>query len=258
MNDRYAGDIGDFGKYGLLRALCGFPRDPKGRCLKLGIVWYLTPEDGGRRRDRIYDYLWKRPDLCDLDPNLRDSLRVLAERGPATVQRIEQSGACPPNTVHFDDCVPMDFHTSFPAERSQERQVWAERALDLMTECDLVFLDPDNGIVTDQRVEHHSKRGSMYVFVDEMRPYLARDQSLVVYHHTGRNGTADDQSDRTVSRLRTELGLRLRPLVLRYHRGTSRSYFIVPSASLLDLISERVTEFALRWKPHFTLGPGRA
>ena len=38
-----------------------------------------------------------------------------------------------------------------------------------------------------------------------------------------------------------------------YPRGTSRSYFIIPSEGRLGLISKRVTEFALRWKPHITL-----
>ena len=40
MQDRFVGDIGDFGKYGLLRALRGIhpPADP---CLNLGLVWYV-------------------------------------------------------------------------------------------------------------------------------------------------------------------------------------------------------------------------
>ena len=39
MKDQYVGDIGDYGKYGLLRYLngCG---------LKIGVNWYLTPDDG--------------------------------------------------------------------------------------------------------------------------------------------------------------------------------------------------------------------
>lgn len=39
MQDRYTGDIGDFVKYGLLRAIRGRKR--------LGVAWYLHP-DGGR------------------------------------------------------------------------------------------------------------------------------------------------------------------------------------------------------------------
>ena len=38
VQDRYVGDVGDFGKYGLLRALCGGD-------LTLGVVWYLYPDE---------------------------------------------------------------------------------------------------------------------------------------------------------------------------------------------------------------------
>ena len=39
MRDEYAGDIGDFANYGLLRALCGKPENPVPG-LRLGIIWY--------------------------------------------------------------------------------------------------------------------------------------------------------------------------------------------------------------------------
>ena len=48
MQDRYAGDIGDFGKYGLLRELAE-PRQVRvgyRHPLRLGVVWCRTrPED---------------------------------------------------------------------------------------------------------------------------------------------------------------------------------------------------------------------
>ena len=48
MQDRFVGDIGDFGKYGLLRALRGIhPRaDP---CLKLGLAWYVPDSETVQR-----------------------------------------------------------------------------------------------------------------------------------------------------------------------------------------------------------------
>ena len=40
MQDGYAGDIGDFAKYGFRRAICGE--------LRLGVAWYLhlSPDSG--------------------------------------------------------------------------------------------------------------------------------------------------------------------------------------------------------------------
>lgn len=39
MKNQYVGDIGDYGKYGLMR----FLRDAG---VSIGINWYLTPDDG--------------------------------------------------------------------------------------------------------------------------------------------------------------------------------------------------------------------
>ena len=39
MKNQYVGDIGDYGKYGLLRFLAGHG-------IKIGINWYLTKDDG--------------------------------------------------------------------------------------------------------------------------------------------------------------------------------------------------------------------
>ena len=49
MKDQYFGDIGDYGKYGLLRFLA-----KKG--IKIGVHWYLTPSDGSND-GKFTDYL---------------------------------------------------------------------------------------------------------------------------------------------------------------------------------------------------------
>ena len=60
MKNQYIGDVGDYGKYGMLRFLsdCG---------IKIGINWYLCPDDGrsdgnhteylSDERMRVYDEL---------------------------------------------------------------------------------------------------------------------------------------------------------------------------------------------------------
>jgi hypothetical protein len=42
MQDRYAGDVGDFGKFGLLRHLCGTTATDTEPYLKPGVIWYKT------------------------------------------------------------------------------------------------------------------------------------------------------------------------------------------------------------------------
>src|ERR1700684_4163658 len=52
MQDRYVGDVGDFGKFGLLRALCG---ESHPLPLKLGVVWYRFPMNRITRMENTPD-----------------------------------------------------------------------------------------------------------------------------------------------------------------------------------------------------------
>jgi hypothetical protein len=57
MQDRYTGDIGDFGKYGLLREL-SLPSDAvKGQTLRVGVVWMLVPAETGTGDGKFTAYL---------------------------------------------------------------------------------------------------------------------------------------------------------------------------------------------------------
>ena len=60
MQNRYFGDVGDFGKYGLLRKI-----NNKG--LKLGVNWYLVKDEGHNDDGKHITYLQKSDyALCDL------------------------------------------------------------------------------------------------------------------------------------------------------------------------------------------------
>lgn len=54
MKNRYVGDLGDFGKYTLLKTLCG-PESDRVPSLRLGIVWYLTRDDPSRKDGKFTD-----------------------------------------------------------------------------------------------------------------------------------------------------------------------------------------------------------
>ena len=57
MQDRYVGDIGDFGKYGLLRAISGMHDPVRNQHLQLGIAWYLFPDESHTADGKFTGYL---------------------------------------------------------------------------------------------------------------------------------------------------------------------------------------------------------
>ena len=91
MQNRYVGDVGDFGKYGLLRALC-LPDGDKNPALKLGVVWYLTSDETHNNDGRHIGYLEPTPEnllaFRACDPDLYDGLRKIVSTGNRNVSAV--------------------------------------------------------------------------------------------------------------------------------------------------------------------------
>jgi len=254
MQDRYTGDVGDFGKYGLLRALRG-----KGAtALRLGVIWYRTDESiveadsandgkhiGYLRSDRAHKY---RP--CD--PSLYDQLQGIVARNDRRVASVEETGALGAGTVFFSDYVPGPKKDASGAERAVPRRRWAIESRLATAECDLVFLDPDNGLETESTPITRAK-APKYVYFEEVQQLYNRGQSVVIYHHLARNGKHSQQiadwQERLLSHVQPE-----EVLALRFRRGTARAYFIVATSDHADVLAERILALVdSPWNEHFEL-----
>ena len=254
MQDRYTGDVGDFGKYGLLRWLRGYDADP----LRLGVVWYRTdsrivaadPANDGKH----VSYLLPRrePSFRPCDPPLYDGLREIVNRRDRRAQAVAQSGLLGPDTQFHDDYVPGPAAGTFREARAIPRRRWADDALRAMQGCDLVFLDPDNGLEAPS-VPITTAKAPKYAYLDEIGGLFRRGQSVVIYHHLGRHGSHAEQ----VARWREQLERRLEPtdiFALRYRRGTARAFFVLAAANRAPVLRERATALlGSAWGEHFAL-----
>lgn len=171
MKEQYVGDVNDYSKYALLRALA-----QEGE-LKIGVHWMLTPPDG-RRDGRKVDYLLKPEQWREHDPVVFDLLKrlVVTEQGRAIVQ-IEEA-ALIKGANYFKAFVPDD--------REERKEVMAQATKDLMG-CDLVFFDPDNGLDVPS-VPKGRKDSSKYIYRDEVAAVFSHGHSVLFYQHFPREG----------------------------------------------------------------------
>lgn len=209
MQDRYAGDIGDYGKFGLLKAL-------QAEGFRLGINWYkATPptkkeeenEDGKHRIAERYD-------ACD--PALAETLRAISTSPERSIKALEQAALLDATrTVYYDKMVKIE-----------GRAQWHEDALQALADCDLVFLDPDNGLLV-KSVSRRSAKSVKYVFDEELNDYLARGQSVVLYNHRARKPAAQyfqELADRCAA-LSAAQGKSI--CALTFPKGTIRDYLLI-------------------------------
>jgi len=178
VKNQYVGDIGDYGKYALLRALsCQY---------SIGINWYLTPDDG-KPDGRFTDYLLKDNDT--LDKELFKMMKALLFPDGKTlnnenrkVSAIENGGFLP-KTMFFNEVI--DF--SNVIDRETHRNSWVSRSQESLGTPDIVFLDPDNGLEV-QSVSPTSIHGNKYVTYEEAKKYYNRAKvALIIYNHRDRS-----------------------------------------------------------------------
>lgn len=218
MQDRYAFDIGDFGKFALLRALA------PGR--KLALCWYLCP--GGPQEPagdgRHITYLAQPERYQQLDPAV---FRAFAQALPdgRNVRSLERLNLLPGTTYHSDP-VPRD---------PEERRRWFARLLPLIDGCDLVLTDPDNGFET-------SRLSPKSIAWSEIEGLLRPGRALLLYHHQTRQRAAGAEFEHFADLLRghgagSVQAVRLRPF-------SSRFYFLVDAD---DELTERLQSFTSLW-----------
>ena len=126
---------------------------------------------------------------------------------------------------------------TFGEARVVPRRVWLENALRATRDCELVFLDPDNGIET-RSVPITRAKAPKYAYLEEVEALVGRGQSVVIYHHLGRHGSHADQ----IARWTERLDQRLKPgaiLPLRFRRGTARAFFVLATADVAPVLQAR-------------------
>lgn len=173
MQDRYVGDIGDFVKYGLLRAIRG------GKCL--GVAWYLHPNEGPVGDGRHTAYLRDPDKWRHLDAELFDALgELIPDR--RSVANIQESGILGDAVFVADRLAGDDIEHG---NHERWRQQWFDRTRSQLTECDLVFADPDNGLFPDARFDPTGSKNAKRIPLREAMG-LAEGRAAVIYHHNTR------------------------------------------------------------------------
>lgn len=114
MQNRYVGDIGDFGKYGLLKALAGDD-------LTLGIIWYLNAHEEQNADGNFTRYLCNpaasRLRVCDA--YLFDALAGVVRDNLRTVSVVRERGLLPRATLFHE--VPLPARALTPMTRRSQR-----------------------------------------------------------------------------------------------------------------------------------------
>ncbi len=228
MKNQYVGDIGDYGKYGLLRFLAS-------RGIRIGVNWYLTDNDE-TKDGKFTNYLKDADIMGDMqyDKDLFYLLQPIVEKGKSNkcVQDIEKAGIIPKAVF---------FHEMLPKSNTPNRCDWHNRAMDALsiTDVDLIFADPDNGTFRDKK-KLPIRSSEKYAMLEELREFYDAGKNVVYYCHKARRkqeAWAEKKHEFNDEKHHAKI------IVLTFHRGTQRSYFFAIHPEDYDKYDDIVNDF---------------
>lgn len=214
MQDRYAGDIGDYIKYTLLRRLSEGKR--------LGVAWYLFPDQPGKGDGRHIQYLSRPERWKDLDPRVFDAMKKIVS-GTRSVAAVEASGLLP-GAVFAGERLDPEL---LGQPRGPGRTAWFDRTMDTLRGCDIVFADPDNGLRKDDPTGRGRTTDWKRLPLHEALE-LAEGRTAIFYHHNARA----EEHECEIKRWMREF-----PAIgaaVRWRRWSSRTFFIANPDSLVE------------------------
>ncbi len=262
MQDDYVGDVGDFGKYALLRHL----QKVSGKTL--GIIWYLvnrTHTDGKHQANdgKHIGYLGLKSlngrllqikpnkdskSLRERDEDLYGKLKSIVTSGKRAVQSINNQGLLGEKAAFFAECLSTPSSVS-PHDREALRKDWLERAHTATKTKNIIFLDPDNGLSSETRVGRKVD-DAKYVLWTELDKFWGDGKRvIVIYHHPNRKYKGISH-DRQIVDLVEEIEKRYKNakvLPLRYRRGTSRAYIVIVPIGEVNQWRKWLQEFTEPW-----------
>jgi hypothetical protein len=224
MKHQYFGDINDYCKYGILRALSA-------NGLTTTICWMLTENDTRKDGGRI-SYLQQPEDFHSFDPTLFDALHhAVIKKNNRTIQHIQKLRLIP----------HARFINELVSDTADHREKYFVQLSRTAQGSDLIFFDPDNGIEVKSKSKG-KKDSSKYLYWDEIERFWKLGYSLLIYQHFPRVNRLD-----YIHKVSKELRKNIRINEIIAFKTSSVAYFLLPQSSHRKKIYPAVESIRVRW-----------
>lgn len=236
MQNRYTGDIGDFAKLGLLRAL-------RSAGLTIGVNWYLVPDESHNDDGRYTKY----PTLRKCDEELWDQLNAIVDSDQRKVSKLETASILEAGFYSQT----LDFSQKNKSERNAIRNNWHASALDHLKNLDVVFVDPDNGLLVPSALG--SAKENKFVTTNELAAYYQQRSTVIYYQHKARRPNTF-YTDQHLTLLRRPEFQAATGFGLIFNKTSKRYFFFLVRPEHQDLIRKTLHLFmASPWGECFEL-----
>lgn len=210
MQERYLGDIHDYYKFLFLKNLSNFFQ------LRIGCNWYLVkPDNIGHSEVKKNDgekrsYLNKN---IDLDTKIIKEFLPLKNFNNRVMKNFIKN-------THLRKFIKF-YHKHLD---HTNRDQWFQQSIQNFKNCNYVFLDPDNGLISnDSKIS--SKKKIKYILTSELKKMYQRRFNIIFCQFQSFNKKHRDMLILKRNMIMDEIGLKINSHVLR-NRVSPNTYYI--------------------------------
>ena len=243
MQNRYTGDIGDFGKFLLLKHL--FPNE------KITTIWYLYPDeshntDGSHTVEEGNAPLYRH--CHTIDPQMAELFNTIHSRPKRHAGLFEELGILD-NGSYFGEGII--------GEGGDYRNRWSKRAMAFIQECgsSVICLDPDNGIEPSTMAKLSPLKQGKYAILEEIDAFFTLDrvEHVVIYQHFNRLKKHDAQMAEAKKRFESLYEGRAAVTLIRHNPVQARYYIVLSKSPLPEEKLMKLNLLEYGDKPFFSL-----
>ena len=229
MRCQWVGDIGDFGKYGLLRALFGKREEHQISALSFAVVWCTNTEPLSTR------YMHPVENLQHCDEWLYQTLHGVGEN-ERCLRAVQVKNILNTNQFYY---APLSGLAG-----NDRAEIWLPGAVELIRDADVIFVDPDDGIATSNMEERGNNNSQKHIYMDELNCFYHHKKSLIIYQTLRyAPGGFINRVNHLAGELRRRLGAQAEIWALRWRRRQSRVFFVVVHPIHADILNPKVQAF---------------
>ena len=217
--------------------------NPPDLCLKVGINWYLVGDESHNNDGKHIGYL-ENEKYRGCDDELLESLNSMIVQGERSVIGIEKLCLFRSQKYYHKRIFEPKIQTK------GARREWHQKGLEAMSGCDLVFLDPDNGMLP-KSVSRSSDKSIKYVLPEELMDYYDAGYSVVFYSHRTRE-SLDVYLERfkDLFECAERKGAKIKGVTFK--RGTLRDYFFILHEEHENQVENGIAKIMTsKWNQHF-------
>ena len=146
---------------------------------------------------------------------------------------------------------PLDFTGEGRPGRVEKRKTWHNAALNLLRGTDVVFVDPDNGILVPSA--EGTRRENKFVRTEELEAYYRDGSSVIYYQHKARRPDAFYSEQHAYILRKINLN-ESNGLALKFRTASQRYYFFIMQPRHRETINDAVRRMlASEWGNHFSI-----